>query len=183
MLKKPLLVFLLLYFAIGFAVDKKCLPNGYWLQRNDNVNVAVIHAYDNSEGNLNAEIFVPLANSDGDKIQAPMIYCEKCGKGNAYGNKYDYSDGKQKYQGIEFVWNAKKSAANTSDSKGPLYQDGAVLNPHDGNYYHMKAQTVNKGQKVYVRAFWGLLGKDEYWERITSKEAKKIIKEIEGFSD
>ena len=177
MLKKSFLVFFAMYSIVVFATDKNSLPNGYWLQKDKDINISVIHAYDNSNGNLNAEIFVPLANvDDSNKVYAPMIYCENCGKGNAYGNKYDYSSGKDKYQGMEFVWNAKNSSTNSNDTKGPLYKDGAVLNPHDGKYYHMKAQTIENGQKVFVRAFWGFLGKDEYWERITPKEAKKIRK-------
>ncbi|MFT4694122.1 MAG: hypothetical protein ACI8TE_001023 [Francisella sp.] len=178
MLKKSLLVFFTVYAIAGFAADKKSLPNGYWLQKDPSTksNTSVIHAYSNKDDNLNAEIFVPLSNVDDDEVHRPMIYCKNCGKGNAYGNKYDYSSGKNKYQGMEFVWNVKNSSADANDTKGSLYKDGSVLNPHDGKYYHVKAQTIENGQKIYVRAFWGFLGKDEYWERITSKEAKKIKK-------
>ncbi len=42
--------------------------------------------------------------------------------------------------------------------------------------YYMKAQTIENGDKVYVRAFWGWLGKDEYWERISKSASWKIIK-------
>ncbi|AXA33710.1 DUF2147 domain-containing protein [Francisella adeliensis] len=178
MLRKILLVLLPICATISFAAEKDALPNGYWLQKDKdtNTNTSVIQAYNNKDGNLNAKIFVPLSNVDDNKVHAPMIYCKNCGKGSAYGNDYDYSSGKDKYQGMEFVWNAKNSDDNTKGTKGPLYKDGAVLNPHDGNYYHMKAQTIDSGQRVYVRAFWGFLGKDEYWERITPKEAKKIQK-------
>lgn len=175
MLKKILIIFFAVYSIALFAIDTHSLPNGYWLQKDKYANISVIHAYNNKDGNLNAEIFVPLANIGTDnKVHEPMIYCENCGKGDAYGNKYDYSSGKDKYQGMEFVWNAKNSNTNTDDTKGALYKDGAVLNPHDGKYYRMKAQTIENGQRVYVRAFWGFLGKDEYWERISQEQADKI---------
>ena len=176
MLKKYLLFFLVVYFISVFATDKDSLPNGYWLQKDPatKTNTSVIRAYDNKDGNLNAEIFVPLSNVDDDKAHAPMIYCTNCGKGNAYGNRYNYSSGKDKYQGMEFVWNAKNSNTGLNSTKGPLFKNGAVLNPHDGRYYHMKAQTIKNGQKIYVRAFWGFLGKDEYWDRISHEQADKI---------
>ena len=175
MFKKTLIVFFAMYSITLFAVDKNSLPNGYWLQKDPDTktNTSVIHAY-NKDGNLNAKIFVPLANVDDDEVHAPMIYCENCGKGNAYGNKYDYSSGKDKYQDMEFVWNIKNSSAGANDTKGPIYKDGAVLNPHDGKYYHVKAQTIENGQKIFVRAFWGMFGKDEYWHRISHKQADKI---------
>ena len=174
MFKKLFIAFFFMYSLTLFATNNDSLPNGYWLQKEKETNISVIHAYNNSEGNLNADIFVPLADIDDNKIHAPMIYCENCGKGDAYGNKYDYSSGKDKYQGMEFVWNAKNSNTDKGGTKGPLYKDGAVLNPHDGKYYHMKAQTIENGQRVYVRAFWGFLGKDEYWERISQEQADKI---------
>ncbi|MED7819443.1 MULTISPECIES: DUF2147 domain-containing protein [unclassified Francisella] len=178
MLRKIILIFLFTYFASCYANEKKLLANGYWLQKDKttSTNVSVIHAYNNDQGNLNAEIFVPLSNVDYNKVHAPIIYCKECGKGNAYGNKYDYSSGQDKYQGLEFVWGMQKNDYYENNSKGPLYANGAVLNPHDGKYYHVQAQTIEYGKKIYVRAFWGLLGKNEYWERISKTEAKKIRK-------
>ncbi|BCD90302.1 hypothetical protein fh0823_04410 [Francisella halioticida] len=176
MLKRTILIFSFICFASCYADEKKLLADGYWLQKNRSTktNVSVIHAYNNNQGNLNAEIYVPLSNVDYGKIHIPIIYCKECGKGNAYGNKYDYSSGKDKYQGLEFVWNMKKKGSNKNNSKGPLYMNGAVLNPHDGKYYHVKARTIRYGKKIYVRAFWGPFGKTEYWERISKIEAKKI---------
>lgn len=164
--------------SFGYSGNQKITANGYWLQRDEstNTNVSVIHAYDNEKGNLNAEVFVPLSNVDDGKVHAPIIYCKNCGKGNAYGNQYDYSSGNDKYQGLEFVWNAKKNEYSDSGDKGVMYSDGAVLNPHDGKYYHVNAQTIDNGKKIYVRAFWSFLGKDEYWDRISKSEAKKIRK-------
>ena len=178
MLKKIILIFLFFCFVNSYASEKKLLADGYWLQKDTSTstNVSVIHAYNNPQGNLNAEIFVPSSNVDYGKVHAPTIYCKECGKGNAYGNKYDYSSGKDKYQGLEFVWNMKKKSSNKNNDKGPLYKDGAVLNPHDGKYYDVQAQTIEASKKIYVRAFWGPLGKNEYWERISKTEAKKIKK-------
>ncbi len=62
---------------------------------------------------------------------------------HAYGNLYDYSSGKDKYQGLEFVWNAKKLILEILLKVKVRYiTDGAVLNPHDGKYYHVKARTM-----------------------------------------
>lgn len=140
-------VFLYFLLLIQKKIGKISMLLAYWLQR-DNVtktNIAVIHTYDNQYGNLNAEVYVPLSNVDDDIIHEPIIYCEKCGKGNAYGNLYDYSSGKDKYQGLEFVWNAKKTdSGDPAKGKGQLYTDGAVLNPHDDKYYHVKAPNNRK---------------------------------------
>ncbi|QIW09754.1 DUF2147 domain-containing protein [Francisella sp. LA112445] len=176
MLRKIIFIFLFTYFVSSYASDKKLLADGYWLQKDKSTdsNVSIIHAYNNAQNNLNAEIFVPLSDVDYGKAHAPIIYCTECGKGDAYGNKYDYSSGKYTYQGLEFVWNMKMKSPVKASSKGPVYLDGAVLNPHDGKYYHVKAQTIEYGKKVFVRAFWGPLGKNEYWQRISKKEAKKI---------
>lgn len=179
MFKKSILIFFAICISVlGYSFDKKLKANGYWLQKDEksNANTSVIYAYDNEDGNLNAKVFVPLSNTDKGKVYAPIIYCKKCGKGNAYGHKYDYSSGKEKYQGIEFVWDVKKSGKGFDSNKGEVYEDGSVLNPHDGKYYHVKAQTIENGKRVYVRAFWGWLGKDEYWERISKLEAEKIRK-------
>ncbi|GAB4222481.1 MAG: DUF2147 domain-containing protein [Francisella sp.] len=158
---------------------------GYWLQRDEktNINTSIVYVYKNKDGNLNADIYVPLSNIDNGVIHEPMIYCKNCGKGNAYGNCYDYSSGKDKYQGLEFVWNVKKkNNGNPDKGIGPLYQDGAVLNPHDGKYYHVQACTEDYGKKMYVKAYWGLLGKSEYWYRISEDQAKKI-KDLCGLTD
>ena len=66
MLKKSFLIFFAMYSIVLFATSKNSLPNGYWLQKDKdaNANISVIHAYNNQNGNLNAEIFVPLANVD-----------------------------------------------------------------------------------------------------------------------
>lgn len=98
-----LIIIIVTIFVFSFAYTEEDWQNlyatGYWLQR-DNVtktNIAVIHTYDNQYGNLNTEVYVPLSNVDDDIIHKPIIYCKKCGKGNAYGNLYDYSSGKDKY--------------------------------------------------------------------------------------
>ncbi|AIT09153.1 hypothetical protein LO80_03660 [Candidatus Francisella endociliophora] len=179
MMKKILSIFsVVVLISFSYASSDKLAATGYWLQKDKdtNTNVSVIHAYNNDDGNLNAEVFVPLSNVDDGKVHEPIIYCENCGKGDAYGHKYDYSSGKEKYQGLEFVWDVKKSSKDKATDKGPVYEKGSVLNPHDGKYYHVKAQTIDSGKKVYVRAFWGMFGKDEYWERISKSEAKKIRK-------
>ncbi|MBK2110731.1 DUF2147 domain-containing protein [Francisella tularensis subsp. novicida FSC159] len=180
MLRK-LMVIIVAIFVFSFAYTEEdwqgLYATGYWLQRDGvtKTNIAVIHAYDNQNGNLNAEVYVPLSNVDDGIIHEPIIYCEKCGKGDAYGNLYDYSSGKDKYQGLEFVWNAKKTDnGDPAKGKGPLYTDGAVLNPHDGKYYHVKARTIEYGKKIYVRAYWGFLGKSEHWQRISADQAQKI---------
>ncbi len=178
MIKKiTFLIFGLSIVMSGYARFDKTNANGYWLQKDEatNTNVGVIHAYTNDHGSLNARMFVPLANVDGGKVHPPIIYCKNCGKGDAYGHKYDYSSGSDTYQGLEFVWDIKKSgSADKPHGKGPVYTEGSVLNPHDGKYYHVKAQTIEDGDKVYVRAFWGYLGKDEYWQRIPKSQANKI---------
>lgn len=170
------IVLVLVFISQGYSLNQKLEADGYWLQKDKDTgtNVSVIHAYTNKQGTLNAEVFVPLSNVDNNKVHAPIIYCKNCGKGNAYGHKYDYSSGNDKYQGLEFVWDVKKKDNSQSGNKGFEYTNGSVLNPHDGKYYHVKAQTIEDGKRIYVRAFWGWLGKDEYWERITKSQAKKI---------
>ncbi|XSZ47463.1 hypothetical protein ACP8HZ_02090 [Francisella noatunensis] len=46
----------------------------------------------------------------------------------------------------------KSGSADKSHGKGPIYTEGSVLNPHDGKFYHVKVQTIEDGDKVYVRA-------------------------------
>lgn len=165
--------------SLSFGAGDKYQVEGYWLQKDKaaTTNVSIVKIYKNDSGNVNAKIVVPLSDIEGSQVNAPMVYCKKCGKGDAYGNKYDYVSGKQKYQGIEFAWNAHLKNNLHSGNKGPLYDGGAVLNPHDGKYYHLKAQTINNGKNIYVRAYinsW--FGKTEYWERISKTQANKVRK-------
>lgn len=168
-------LFVLFFFTVkSYAVEAKFLADGYWLQKENNVNISIVHAHTNKNGNLEANIFVPLSDIESGKVVALIVYCTNCGKGDAYGNHYDYSNGTQTYQSIKFMWNAVESQDCAPGADGPVYDGGAVLDPYDGKYYHMKAQTLDYGKKIYVRAYWGYFGKDEYWDRLSKGEATKI---------
>lgn len=181
MFKKIICSVLLLSFSFSFGldnVDDKFLADGYWMQKDQKTgkNLSIIHIYKNADGKENAQMFVPLSVVEKGKVMPPMIYCENCGKGSAYGNEYDYSSGTERYQGLEFAWNAKEAEECAPGPQGPMYDQGAVLNPYDGQYYHLKAQTIENGNKLYVRAYMGWLGRTEYWERLSEEEAVKIKK-------
>ncbi len=176
----------LLISSYAFSYDDKYLANGYWLQKDKdtNANVSVVHVYEPKKDYVSARMYVPLSfiPKNTKKIEPPMVVCEKCGKGNAYGHEYDYSSGKEKYQGLEFAWETKKSDQCKPGSEGPVYDTGSVLNPNDGKYYHLKAQTLDDGDKISVRAYMGWLGRTEYWERVSEEQANKI-KDLCGLTD
>jgi len=173
--------FIIIFFAIIFstelyAYDDKFLADGFWLQKDDktNRNVSVIYVYEPEPDYVSAVVFVPLSDIEKGEVFTPMILCKNCGKGNAYGHEYDYSGGKTKFQGLEFAWQTKKGDHCAPGSKGPMYDNGAVLNPNDGKYYHLQAQTLENGDKISVRAYMGWFGKTQYWERLSQEQAEKV---------
>ena len=161
------------------SIEQRFSPIGYWLQRNSNLNknISIVRVFSSGKNEVSAEMFVPLSDIDNGNVKPPMIFCKECGSGNAYGHKYNYSSGKDKYQGLDFAWGVKTYGKYLSGSKGPMYDSGAVLNPNDGEYYHIKAQVIDYGKKVYVKAYMAFgLGKTEYWNRISEKTAKDVQK-------
>ncbi|MDE4996882.1 DUF2147 domain-containing protein, partial [Francisella tularensis subsp. holarctica] len=62
-----LIVIIVAIFVFSFAYTEEdwqgLYSTGYWLQRDSvtKTNIAVIHAYDTQNGNLNAEVYVPLS--------------------------------------------------------------------------------------------------------------------------
>jgi len=159
---------------VAFAQDFLS-PVGYWVQKDHDTgkNLSIMHVYETDKDVLNAKIFVPLAQINDGIVKPPITYCKECGSGDAYGHKYSYDNAL--YQDLEYVWNVKKSKPSKKAGEGPLYTDGAVLNPHDGKTYRVKAQVLDYGKTVYVRAymFFGI-GRTEYWHRITKKDALEV---------
>ncbi|MDE4992688.1 DUF2147 domain-containing protein, partial [Francisella tularensis subsp. holarctica] len=76
---RTLIVIIVAIFVFSIAYpEEDCqghYATGYWLQRDSvtTTNIAVIHAYDNQNGNLYAEVYVQLSNVDDCIIHEPII--------------------------------------------------------------------------------------------------------------
>jgi len=159
-------------------------PIGYWVQYDEDKGdgydhpEGVIQGYESANGNLEFKIVVPLMQvGDSGEIDMPMIHCEKCGKGSVAGQSYDYTDPKNNFlEGLTFAWNMKEMP-NTANhpTKGAVYDNGGVLNPNDGKTYNSKAQVIDSGKTLFVRAYnsWGL-GKNAHWQRIDKQLYENI---------
>ncbi|WP_293765559.1 DUF2147 domain-containing protein [uncultured Aquitalea sp.] len=82
-------------------------------------------------------------------FQHPDAVCDEC-------------DGDRKgkpVNGMTILWGLKKDGEN--------WNNGKILDPHNGKIYSAKMKLVEGGKKLEVRGFLGvsLLGRTQVWER------------------
>ncbi len=153
-------------------------PVGYWLQYSDNgKGQSIIEVYKGKDGKLMGKIIVPFVNIVDDKVEVPDISCKNCGSGDENGYKYDYTKmPANQVQGLKMMWSFTKDD-DGSDSEGPTYDDGSILDPSSGKVYSCKMYTTENGKKLNVRGYIGfsLFGRTQTWYRIDNKMAKKYV--------
>jgi len=153
-------------------------PVGYWLQYSDNgKGQSIIEVYQGKDGKLAGKIIVPFINIVDDKVEVPDVSCKNCGSGDENGYKYDYTKmPANQVQGLKIMWNFSKDD-DGSDSEGPTYDDGSILDPSSGKVYSCKMYTTDNGKKLNVRGYIGfsLFGRTQTWYRIDQIMAKKYV--------
>lgn len=103
---------------------------------------ALVQITEDANGVLSGKIVKLFAN--------PTAVCSKC-----------EGDNKDKpVVGMTFLWGLKKSGED-------LYENGKILDPHEGSVYSSKAKLIDGGSKLEVRGFLGisLLGRTQTWIR------------------
>lgn len=142
-MKKGLLA---LYLALTplAAMAQNTSPLGTWQSIDeDGAKKAVVRITQDQNGDLRGTII---------KLnQKPGAICVKC-----KGDKKD-----KPIEGMSIIWALKK----VGDNK---WGEGTILDPAKGEVYSLKAELIEKGQKLKLRGFMGvsLLGRTQVWSRI-----------------
>ena len=84
-------------------------------------------------------------------IEKPGATCKKCS-----GNKKD-----KPIEGMTIFWGLRPDGDNEWD-------DGEILDPHNGKTYSLKAELSDDGSTLELRGYLGfsLLGRTQTWKRI-----------------
>lgn len=132
-------------------------PFGYWLTRDekDHQPRGLVHLY-KIKGVMQGKL-KKIFPREGD-----TGFCRKC--------PAPFKDKPTK--NLVFVWGMQRQSEGYWDS-------GSILDPKSGKIYSCSMVEKENGSILSVRGYLGisLLGRSQTWERLTSKQYKKMLKQ------
>ncbi|BCD90301.1 hypothetical protein fh0823_04400 [Francisella halioticida] len=201
-MKKTKILILMALVALGTSVSyaaentkvntkDNLSPEGYWVQFDEDPDAGrgmpegIIHTYFakdskyGKKGTLQMEIVVPLMslNSAG-KPAKPKATCNDCSNGSY--NGFNYKGKNAPLQDFVFAGNMQEQKGRAQPPvKGPMYNNGGVINPNDGKIYAASAQVQDNGKTMYSKAAYIVWGKElgskaAHWKRILKADYEKV---------
>ena len=126
--------------------DSKNTPVGKWRTIDDKTGKvkSIVEIYQATNGTLAGKVLQVL---DSDKGPNPL--CDKC-KGARHN---------QPVTGMVIAWGLQH--------EGDTWDDGRIVDPHNGKEYSAKMTPIDGGRKLEVRGYMGfsLLGRTQTWIR------------------
>lgn len=122
-------------------------PVGKWRTIDDKTGKvkSIVEIYETSNGSLAGKVLQVL-----DSDQGPHPICDKC-RGENHNKPVE---------GMVIAWGLKH--------EGNSWDDGKILDPHNGKVYSAKMTPGTDGSKLEVRGYLGfsLLGRSQTWLRV-----------------
>ena len=136
----------LLLAVLPMAAFAQNTPVGKWRTIDDKTGKvkSIVEIYDAGNGSLSGKVVQVLQSDKG-----PNPICDLC-----EGEKHN-----QPVTGMVIAWGLKH--------EGDDWEDGKILDPHNGKVYSAKMTPQNGGAKLEVRGYIGfsLLGRSQTWIR------------------
>ena len=135
-----------LLLLLPLAAFAQNTPVGKWRTIDDKTGKvkSIVEIYEAGDGTIAGKVLQVL-NSD----KGPHPLCDAC-KG---------SNRNKPVEGMVITWGLKK--------EGGSWEDGKILDPHNGKVYSAKMTPSDDGKKLEVRGYMGfsLLGRSQTWLR------------------
>ena len=136
----------LLLCLLPLAAFAQNTPVGKWRTIDDKTGKpkSIVEIYETTSGTLAAKVLEVLQSDKG-----PHPLCDAC-KGDRHNKPVE---------GMVIAWGLKH--------EGDTWDDGRILDPHNGKEYSAKMTPIEGGQKLEVRGYMGfsLLGRTQVWIR------------------
>ena len=136
----------LLLCLLPVAAFAQNTPVGKWRTIDDKTGKpkSIVEIYETTTGTLAAKVLEVLQSDKG-----PHPLCDAC-KGDRHNKPVE---------GMVIAWGLKH--------EGDTWDDGRILDPHNGKEYSAKMTPIEGGQKLEVRGYMGfsLLGRTQVWIR------------------
>ena len=140
------IVVALLFGLLPLAAFAQNTPVGKWRTIDDKTGKpkSIVEIYETTNGTLAAKVLEVLQSDKG-----PHPLCDAC-KGERHNKPVE---------GMVIAWGLKH--------EGNTWDDGRILDPHNGKEYSAKMTPIDGGQKLEVRGYMGfsLLGRTQTWIR------------------
>jgi uncharacterized protein (DUF2147 family) len=138
--------FALLLCLLPLAAFAQNTPVGKWRTIDDKTGKAksIVEIYETTNGTLAAKVLEVLQSDKG-----PHPLCDAC-KGERHNKPVE---------GMVIAWGLQH--------EGDTWDDGRILDPHNGKEYSAKMTPIEGGRKLEVRGYMGfsLLGRTQVWIR------------------
>ena len=135
-----------LLLLLPLAAFAQNTPVGKWRTIDDKTGKvkSIVEIYETQNGTLAGKVLQVL-NSD----KGPHPLCDAC-KGERHNKPVE---------GMVIAWGLKH--------EGKTWDDGRILDPHNGKEYSAKMTPIDGGRKLEVRGYMGfsLLGRSQTWIR------------------